>query len=73
MARRRLTDAEILTQIPAARARERVIDFQPIIALPPVDAFGANRRAHIPAVQKLMIHIHQIFMHERVMRCDVAV
>jgi hypothetical protein len=42
-----------------------VIDFQPISTLPATEV-ARTHFPHLPAVKELMIHVHQVFVHESV-------
>ena len=69
---RAFTEHELLTQrLPAGGAFERVIGFHPGLALPHAEKQCLDP-AHQAPVQELMVHIHQILVHESVMAVDAA-
>ena len=49
-----------------ALAGKGVIHLQPVIALAHAAETGAYL-AHLPAVQELMVHVHQVLVHEAIM------
>ena len=49
--------------------REGVIDLHPVLALTQAAETGADL-AHLPAVQELMVHVHQVLVHEAVVAGD---
>ena len=55
----------------AFHPRERVVDLDPVVAAAP----APPPRAHLPhllAMQELMVHVHQVLVHERVVALDLA-
>src|SRR5579862_1011947 len=51
------------------RPREGVVEFHPTLARPPAEIAWRNLSGG-STVKKLMVHIHQVFMHERIVAVD---
>src|SRR5579863_3179281 len=51
------------------RPREGIVEFHPALACPPAEIAWRNLSGG-PTVKKLMVHIHQVFMHERIVAVD---
>ena len=55
----------------AALAGEGVVDLEPILAHAAAEVAGLDG-THVGAVEELMVHVHQVLVHEAVMAADRA-
>ena len=69
--RRAAEDGGFAQRLFAAGAGEGVLHFQPGLAQAPAEIARADL-AHLAAVQELMVHVHQVLVHEGVMAGDLA-
>ena len=58
-------------RLPAAGAGETVFRFHPVLAAILAEQ-ARPHLAHDPAVQELMVHVHQVLVHETVVAGDLA-
>ncbi len=58
--------------LPAGSAGKSVVGFDPIVAVTGVEQGGFDA-AHEAAMEKLMVHVHQVFVHEREMTFHEAI